>query len=114
MVSRRTRVVSWIFRRDHPNRPKAMSCCFFSSFKTFAILREATYPVAAVSVLKHQTRNPVFRLSSTKCEHLLGNGIHASRGLTASHRAEDGDPGKKAMLGHNEPPGSRRGCGRLG
>src|ERR1700737_2215023 len=51
MVSRRTRVVSWIFRRDHPSRPKAMICCFFSSFKTFAILREATYPPAAVNVL---------------------------------------------------------------
>jgi hypothetical protein len=28
-----------------------MICCFFSSFKTFAILREATYPPAAVNVL---------------------------------------------------------------
>jgi hypothetical protein len=51
MVSRRTRVVSWIFRRDHPSRPKTLICCFFSSFKTFAMLREATYPPAAVNVL---------------------------------------------------------------
>src|SRR5215472_8643184 len=51
MVSRRTRVASWIFRRDHPSRPNAMICCFFSSFKTFAMLREATYPLAAVNVL---------------------------------------------------------------
>src|SRR6266481_1423980 len=51
MVSRRTRVASWILRRDHPSRPKAMICCFFSSFKTFAMLREATYPPAAVNVL---------------------------------------------------------------
>src|SRR5258705_2766446 len=51
MVSRRTCVVSWIFRRDHPSRPKAMICCFFSSFKTFAMSREATYPPAAVNVL---------------------------------------------------------------
>src|SRR5580765_3794171 len=51
MVSRRTRVASWIFRRDHPSRPKAMICCFFSSFKTFAMLREATYHLAAVNVL---------------------------------------------------------------
>src|SRR5260370_1358189 len=51
MVSRRTRVASWIFRRDHPSRPKAMICCFFSSFKTFSMLREATYPPAAVNVL---------------------------------------------------------------
>src|SRR6266849_716477 len=28
-----------------------MICCFFSSFKTFAILREATDPPAAVNVL---------------------------------------------------------------
>src|SRR4029077_3207970 len=51
MVSRRTRVVSWIFRRDHPSRPKATICCFFSSFKTFAMSREATDPPAAVNVL---------------------------------------------------------------
>lgn len=51
MVSRRTRVASWILRRDHPSRPKAMICCFFSSFKTFAMLREATNPPAAVNVL---------------------------------------------------------------
>src|ERR1700745_1367240 len=51
MVSRRTRVACWIFRRDHPSRPKAMICCFFSSFKTFAMLREATHPPAAVNVL---------------------------------------------------------------
>src|SRR5690348_4110877 len=51
MVSRRTRVASWIFRRDHPSRPNAMICCFFSSFKTFAMLREATDPPAAVNVL---------------------------------------------------------------
>ena len=51
MVSQRTRVASWIFRRDHPSRPKAMICCFFSSFKTFAMLREATYPPAVVNVL---------------------------------------------------------------
>src|SRR5260370_1958419 len=51
MVSRRTGVASWIFRRDHPIRPKAMICCFFSSFKTFAMLREATYPPAVVNVL---------------------------------------------------------------
>src|ERR1700745_4449650 len=51
MVSRRTRVVSWIFRRDHPSRPKAMICCFCSSFKPFAMSREATDPPAAVNVL---------------------------------------------------------------
>jgi hypothetical protein len=44
-------VASWILPRDHPSRPKAMICCFFSSFKTFAMLREATCPHAAVNVL---------------------------------------------------------------
>ena len=44
MVSRRTRVVSCsIRRRDHPSRPRAMTCCFFASLKTFAMSREATY-----------------------------------------------------------------------
>src|SRR6266852_5807266 len=57
MVSRRTRVASWIFRRDHPSRPKAMICCFFSSFKTFAMMREATYPPAAVNVLDVSTKS---------------------------------------------------------
>src|SRR6266700_6908783 len=51
MVSRRTRVASWLFHRAHPSPPNAMICCFFSSFKTFAMLREATYPPAAVNVL---------------------------------------------------------------
>jgi hypothetical protein len=51
MGSRRRWVASWILRRDHPSRPKPMICCFFSSFKTFAMLREATYPPAAVNVL---------------------------------------------------------------
>src|ERR1700751_944404 len=51
MVSRPTRGGSCIFRRDHPSRPKAMICCFFSSFKTFAMSREATYAPAAVNVL---------------------------------------------------------------
>jgi hypothetical protein len=51
MVSRRTRVAAWILHRDHPSRPKATICCFFSSFKTFAMLREATNPPPAVNVL---------------------------------------------------------------
>ena len=36
-------------RRDHPNRPRAKICCFFSSFKTFAMLREATRPHTVVN-----------------------------------------------------------------
>jgi hypothetical protein len=30
------------------------------------------------------------------------------------HRAEDGDPGKRATLRHNEPPGNRRRLRALG
>src|ERR1035438_7372253 len=32
-VSRRILVVCWIRRSDHPSLPRAMTCCFFSSFK---------------------------------------------------------------------------------
>ena len=35
-------MVRWIRRSDHPNRPKAMTCCFFSSFKTLLTSTEAT------------------------------------------------------------------------
>ena len=47
-------------------------------------------------------------------EHLFGKGIHASRGFTASHRAEDGDSGKKATLGHSKPRRVRRRLRTLG
>src|ERR1039458_1427015 len=30
----------WIRRSDHPSRPNAMTCCFFSSFKTLLTLTE--------------------------------------------------------------------------
>jgi hypothetical protein len=30
----------WMRRSDHPNRPHAMTCCFFSSFKTLLTLTE--------------------------------------------------------------------------
>lgn len=36
-VSRRTPVASWIRRSDHPSRPSASTCCFFSSLKTFTL-----------------------------------------------------------------------------
>ena len=41
-VSRRTPVVRWIRRSDQPKRPKAMTCCFFSSFKTLLTSTEDT------------------------------------------------------------------------
>ena len=30
----------WMRRSDHPNRPNAMTCCFFSSFKTLLTMTE--------------------------------------------------------------------------
>src|SRR5450759_4450012 len=41
-VSRRILVACWIRRSDHPSRPRAKTCCFFSSFKTLAMSTEAT------------------------------------------------------------------------
>src|SRR5271166_1153318 len=41
-VSRRILVVCWILRSDHPSRPRAKTCCFFSSFKTLAMPTEPT------------------------------------------------------------------------
>src|SRR5271157_3367440 len=41
-VSRRILVVCWIRRSDHPSRPRAKTCCFFSSFKTLAMPTEPT------------------------------------------------------------------------
>ena len=35
-------MVRWIRRSDHPNRPKAMTCCFFWSFKTLLTSTEGT------------------------------------------------------------------------
>src|SRR5215469_2834379 len=50
-VSRRTPVSCWIRRRDQPSFPKAITCCFLSSFKTLAILTEATELPTSVNVL---------------------------------------------------------------
>jgi hypothetical protein len=67
--------------------------------------------VAEVTVdFKHESSNPAFSIFSRIGEHLFGKRINASTGLTASHGSEDGDPGKKASLGHNQP---LRGSGRL-
>src|SRR5207302_5198719 len=63
MVSRRTRVAFWIFRRDHPSRPKAMICCFFSSFKTFACERLLTLPLLSMSWSILLKVWPLFRCS---------------------------------------------------
>jgi hypothetical protein len=41
-VSRRTWVACWMRRSDQPSRPRAKTCCFFSSFKTLAMPTEPT------------------------------------------------------------------------
>src|SRR5262245_40013319 len=35
-------VSRWMRRSDHPNRPKALTCCFFDSFKTLLTSTEGT------------------------------------------------------------------------
>ena len=44
-VSRRMPVAFSICRRDQPNWPSAMTCFFFSSFKTLLTSTEGTSPV---------------------------------------------------------------------
>ncbi len=41
-VSRRILVACWMRRSDQPSRPRAKTCCFFSSFKTLAMPTEPT------------------------------------------------------------------------
>ena len=60
-VSRRTPVAPWMRRSVHPSRPKAITCCFFSSLKTLAISAEAISPHAAVNVPEWVSIWPVFR-----------------------------------------------------
>ena len=45
---------SWAFsmrRSDHPSRPNAMTCCFFSSFKTLLTSTEGSCPRVRLNVL---------------------------------------------------------------
>src|ERR1017187_115965 len=59
-VSRRILVACWMRRSDQPSRPRAKTCCFFSSFKTLAMptepisLRRRQYP-------RRYSSWPVFR-----------------------------------------------------
>jgi len=48
-VSRRMRVTCWMRRSGHPSRPRAKTCCFFSSFKTLLMPRRLQAP-AGVNV----------------------------------------------------------------
>src|SRR5580698_8588290 len=44
IVSRRTLIAFSICRSDHPSRPSAIACCFFSSFKTLLTRTEDNFP----------------------------------------------------------------------
>src|SRR5664279_1308546 len=59
-VSRRILVVCWIRRSDHPSRPRAKTCCFFSSFKTLAMPTEPT-SLRRRQCPRRYSRWPVFR-----------------------------------------------------
>src|ERR1035437_4975726 len=59
-VSRRILVVCWIRRSDHPSRPRATTCCFFSSFKTLAMPTELT-SLRRRQCPRRCSRWPVFR-----------------------------------------------------
>ena len=50
-VSRRTPVVCSIRRSDQPSRPRAITCCFFSSLKTLLTLTERNPPSGSMSWL---------------------------------------------------------------
>src|ERR1700682_881755 len=47
IVSRRTLIAFSICRSDHPSRPSAIACCFFSSFKTLLTRTEDNLPPSA-------------------------------------------------------------------
>src|SRR5271165_5250093 len=59
-VSRRTWVACWMRRSDQPSRPRAKTCCFFSSFKTLAMPTEPT-SLRGIQCPGRYSRWPVFR-----------------------------------------------------
>src|SRR6266487_1687253 len=59
-VSRRTWVACWMRRSDQPSRPRAKTCCFFSSFKTLAMPTEPT-SLRGIQCPRRRSRWPVFR-----------------------------------------------------
>src|ERR1035438_7519634 len=65
----------WIRRSDHPSRPNAMTCCFFSSLKTLLTLTEG---IALASRSMSRTLLIVGRFSGDHVWPVLG--VH--RGVT--------------------------------
>ena len=59
-VSRRILVACWMRRSDQPSRPRAKTCCFFSSFKTLAMPTEPT-SLRGNQCPGRYSRWPVFR-----------------------------------------------------
>ena len=60
-VSRRTPVLRWIRRSDQPNRPNAMTCCFFSSVKTLLTSPRVSALGSELTSWMAVYRWPVFR-----------------------------------------------------
>src|ERR1019366_2060451 len=66
----------WIRRSDHPSRPNAMTCCFFSSFKTLLTLTEG---IALASKSMSGTLLIVGRFSGDHVWPVLG--VHRGQDL---------------------------------
>jgi hypothetical protein len=63
-VSRRTPVAASIFLSDHPSRPRARTCCLFSSLKTLAIPATDHSVHRLVNVSAHYIRLAGFEVSA--------------------------------------------------
>src|ERR1017187_10327514 len=65
MVSRRMPVSRSIRRSDHPSRPNAMTCCFFSSLKTLLTVTEDSVLTPAFNVLDDGLQLAGFQVTLT-------------------------------------------------
>src|ERR1039457_6937045 len=65
MVSRRMPVSRSIRRSDHPSRPNAMTCCFFSSLKTLLTVTEDNVLTPAFNVLDEDLQLAGFQVTLT-------------------------------------------------
>src|ERR1017187_9538332 len=65
MVSRRMPVSRSIRRSDHPRRPNAIACCFFSSLKTLLTLTEDSVLTSAFNVLDDGLQLAGFQVTPT-------------------------------------------------
>jgi hypothetical protein len=61
IVSRRMCTARSMRRSDHPRRPKAITCCLFSSFKTLLTLTEGTALASNSTSRVMAYRWPVFK-----------------------------------------------------